>query len=538
MGTALRILQAMSALCLAMTPRVPASACSISVEYVRPTDFELVQISDAIVVATAREERPGEYGSTVAFDVGEKVKGEAPRGVEVVGRLEAPEPDKLSDIAGPGVIVGTGWCEPLPFRKGGRYLLFLQKDEEGQLRRTGHPMSRISEEYTGEDTAWMRIVRRYVRLQATAAPMEQISVIERLADSGRGLAGEPLTAAEIRDMRAHLRSLSPFKPTAYLLAAYAALEQGRMPSHGVRTPGRDLAETRRRILTALANGDHPDAMPLFDRLAAERPEDPDRIGLALRFFARNGAYGRAFQWIETRLMDRLNQLDPPAARRLIGHIAQLQSAGEEGKEPWRSDPRAASVWPELALSLYWYQVRRFGAYDAVFDVAIRTLPHDDYRARPLLTLALAADYEGGIAEWAVLELGDEKKREAWEKRPEAAREAGVDPAALPLQILLSAWQQKHQPVLEQVFCQSEARRLLLIRTFGDVGDQLYGDLIRKIAASALSENERALLPGAIEHWGRRSDPSLVVADQAAALLAELRQGKRTGTPIECGKTGK
>ena len=234
---------------------------------------------------------------------------------------------------------------------------------------------------------------------------------------------ERLAAVEIADIRDHLSSLSPHKPTAYLLAAYDALERGRSPEHGVRPRSADRERSdadalarfvfdrpaedgngqeaqRRQILTALVNGRHPGAMPLFDRLAADTPEDPVTMGLVLRYFAGNGAYGRAFQWIETRLMDMLPRLEPQAARRLVGDVAQLQSEGGDGKEPWRGDPRAAALWPELALSLYWYPVRTFGDdYSITFNSAVRTLPHDDYRARPLLTLALAKGYEKGIAEW-------------------------------------------------------------------------------------------------------------------------------------------
>lgn len=528
----LRRLKALAVLILAALPLSPASACSISADYVRPSSFELVQISDSIVVGTAREERPGDHGARVAFDVGEKIKGEAPLEVEMPGRLEAPEPE-FPSTGEARIVVGAGACGPSAYRKGGRYVLFLQKDEKGQLRRTGHILSPVSEAYAGEGSAWMRMVRRYVRLQATAAPMEQIALVERLAGSGRGLAGEMLTAAEVGDMRDHLRSLSPFKPTPYLLAAYAALERGRNPPNGALYRGRDLAAMRRQVLHSLVEGDHPDAMPLFDRLAAEKQEDPDRIGLTLRFFARNGAYARAFQWVESRLMDRLEQLDERPALRLIGHVAAMQS-GEEDGEPWRSDPRAATAWPELALSLYWYQVRRFGASRAIaFGEAIRTLATEDYRARPLLTLALAEDYAEGIEDWAVRELLDEKKRKAWETLPEAEKRAGEDPAALPLRILLFVWGQKHQPVLEQVFCQGRELRLLLIRTFGEVASGLYGDLIGKIASSPLSAEERAALPEAIRHWARRSDPDTVTADHAARLLAGLRQGKRPGTPIQC-----
>jgi hypothetical protein len=407
----------------------------------------------------------------------------------------------------------------------------------------------------------MRTVRRYLRLQAAAPPMEQLALLEQFAGSGRESAGEPLSPAEIRDIRDHLSSLSPYKPTAYLLAAYAALEQGRLPAHGVRSraadreqsdadaiaglllgePAREedsksLAAMRRQVLTALASGRHPEAMPVFERLAAEIPEDPDRIGLALRFLAGNGAYGRAFQWVETRLMKRLPELDPAAARRLVGHVAEMQSTGGEGQEPWRGDPRAAAVWPELALALYWHQVRAFGADSAFsFGSALRTLPHDDYRARPLLTLALAKSYEPGIVEWAVGELADEAKRTAWEDLPEATRKARTDPAALPLQVLLFAWHHQYQRVPEQVFCQSRARGLLLIRTLGEVGDGLYADLIQRIAASALSAEERSALPAAIEQWGGRNDKGWMYQGRAAKLVADLEQGKKTAAPIKCAK---
>ncbi|HEX8222605.1 MAG TPA: hypothetical protein VF605_02175 [Allosphingosinicella sp.] len=555
----MRIFRVAAVFCLAMTPWAQAQGCSAVEGYVRPSNFELVQISDAIVVATARAERRDrkQDESFIVFELGEKVKGEAPSRIELPGYLGRPRPSDQADIASSHPEGHQGPCNRTTFRKGGRYLLFLEKGEGGRLRQTGHLFSRINEDYAGEDTVWMRTVRRYLRLQATAAPMEQVALLERLAESGRGLAGERLKPAEIRDMRDHLSSLSPYKPTPYLLAAYAVLEQGKMPSHGVRSraadreqsdadaiaslvmgeprreeaPG-DLAAMRLRVLTALVDGRHPDAMPVFERLAAETPEDPDRIGLALRFFAKNGAYGRAFRWIETRLMDRLAQLDPAAAGRLIGHVAEMQSGEGEGKEPWRSDARAAALWPELALDLYWYEVRALGAGNVYrFESALRTLPHDDYRARPPLTLALAAGYKEGIADWAVSELGDETKRKAWEGLPEDSRKAGDDPAALPLQILLGAWQTKHEAVLEQVFCRSGPRRLLLLGEIGEYASSNYQPLIERFAASALSIDERAALRTAMQRWQERMHrPGNLFGPSVAGLLkGEQSKGK----PIVC-----
>lgn len=527
----LRGMAVLAAAFLSAWPWAAATACTFGPEHMPPSGFELVQLSDSIVVATAMEEKLVGEEVVVAFDVGERVKGDAPGRIEVRGSLEDPKPGEPSYVAGPDVIYVGDMCGPGPLRRGRRYLLFLDKDEEGRLRRTGN-WSRTAEEYAGEDSDWVRIVRRYVRVQASAAPMAQIAVLERLERRRRGIAGERLNDEEVDDIRDHLGRISPFKPTAYLLSAYAALERGMMPAHTPRARERDLQTMRRRVLTALVTGDHPSAMPLFDRLARQTPEDPDTIGLALRYFARNGDYDRAFRWVETRLMKRLSKLDRRPAYRLMGHVEKMQMGHGEGEEPWRSHARAASVWPELALSLYWYEVRRFGS-DAAPNVAdaIATIPHDDYRARPLVTLALAADYEDGISQWAVAELRDEKKRLAWEDLPAGAKAQGDDPARLPLQILLSAWESKHGAVLEEVFCQSASRRLALIEEIGATGSALYDWLVQNIAASPLDAGERSVLHRALARWhSRRRREGTGAGDPIAALL---KGHKSKGKPIAC-----
>lgn len=526
MRTILFGLTALTAVFLAVLPWAAANACSFNEDHMPASRFDLVQLSDAIVVATALGEKPGEDGSAVAFEVGERIKGEVPARIDVSGRIEAPDPS-----AGPVIL--SEMCGGLgPFRKGGRYLLLLEKGEGGRFRRTAAQWQ-SGEEYSGGSSASIRVVRRYVGLQASASPMAQVAMLERLARSRRGTAGERLDDEELADIRDHLGSISPFRPTAHLLAIFAALERGRAPAFAGRP--NDRAAIRRRVLTALVNGDHPGALPLFDRLAASRPGTADDIGLALRFHARNGAYPRAFEWVGTRLMKRLAELDPSQARRLIDHVKRMQDGGEEGAEPWRADPRAAARWPDLALALYWYQVRRFGPDDAViFDTALRALPHGDYRARPLLTLALAADHDQDIARWAVGELGGEGKAQAWTALSEDIGKATADPAELPLKILLSAWRSDRQPMLERLFCQGADRGLLLIHAFGEAGDSLYADLIRNIAASALTPEQRTALPGAITQWAKRNRASLRSSIHSG-LAADLRRGRRLGTPIECAR---
>jgi hypothetical protein len=556
-GKLMRRLWTAAAVCLTLLASERASACSFSDEYVRPSDFELVQRADAIVVATPREGRRDGNLDRVLLDVGERVKGVAPPRVDAVGRLPAA-PRKGEIIFGYSDEGHQGPCGGKTFRKGHRYLLFLERTEDGQLERISHAFSRADENYSAGAETWLRMVRRYVAIQAKAPPMEQIATLERMLKTGRDPSGARLTAEETQDLRDHLSSLSPDKPTPYLLAAYAALEQGKPPVHGDRAAGstrepsgaekaarlllgqevdekrQGREEARRRLLVALVNGHHPDARPLFERLAAATPQDPSTAGLVLRYFAKNGDYPRTFAWIETRLMNLLPRLEPGEAKRLIGDVA-LAQGGAEGEERWRRDPHAAAAWPELALSLYWYQVRTFGADEAIlFRDAFDALPQADMRARPLLTLALAKDYKEGVAKWAVAELRDAKKRQAWEGLPAEARATLEDPARLPLQILLSAWQAENGRVLEEVFCQSALRRSVLIRTLGDTGDSLFEWLVVGIGASDLSAEERDLLASAAARFAVREGRTLDADDVDKAVLVKALQRERiAGGPIMC-----
>lgn len=537
-ANSIHTLVAAAALCLALLACGPAFACSMSEEYVRPSDFELVQLSDAIVVATARQAGSGDGNvPTVAFDVTERVKGAPGTQVEVYGEVLRPL-RKGEILVGYSPEGHQGICEFRHFRLGHRYLIFLERFEGGKMR-AAHVFSRADENYSANAETWLRMVRRYVALQAEAQPMEQLTILERMLKTGRDQSDVRLKPVELDDLRYHLSSPTPYKPTPFLLATFDAVEHGKpvLPagpgsSESLTPPGLDAQ--RRQILLALVNGNHPDARPLFERLVATMPQDPSTIGLALRYFARNGAYQRAFAWIETRLMNLLPLLEERAARRLVGDVAQAQG-GPEGEERWRSDPHAAAVWPELALALYWYQVRAFRSDDAyLFSDAVAALPHADLRARPLLTLALGRGYEQGISEWAVAELRDVKKRQAWESLPEAARENREDPASLPLQVLLSAWRAEDGKVLEEVFCQSEPRRLALIRTLGESGDALYQGLLENIGASPLSQEARDLVAlGAVQLAVR--ERTMIERDDVnrPLLLKALQRERLPGAGLSC-----
>lgn len=539
----------------------PALACSVTADYVRPSNFELVQIADAIVVATPEGPASGsDHGLT--FRVVTAIKGTPPARVTLgMAALGRTTPSDLADLSGSHPQGYAGPCNRTSFAQDGRYLLFLEQAADGNWYQSGYPFSRVNEDYAGEDTAWMRAVRRYLLLQQSLTPMEQLAALARMAESGRDGGGVTLAAAERADIREHLSSISPWKPTAWLLDLHDRIERGEPLPFGSRPdaanreggdadrltsfvageslPAASAGAERERmlILGALTEGDHPDALPLFERLSAAPAIGPRLRGLILRFLARNGQYPRAYQWIETRLMVELTRLGYSDARLLLSEVNRLQwgENRQEGNQRWRSDPHAVATWPELALALYWYQVHAFGADPIQYRDAVGAIPVTDYRARPELTVALAAAFDTNVKNWAIAELA--RPPDPWV--PGADDEQ--DPAFLPLRVLATMWSSETIAELTRAYCQGGARRRLAVLALGQWGHSLYWELLAAMAGvPRLSADEKSwLVQAAIEMTARdvresRRRPFVLPADQREWLLIRLVRGERMGVaPLAC-----
>ena len=555
---------------LAVLFAVPAArACSVVETYIRPSNFELVQIADAIVVARAEHEVRDDSGEgSVSFQVETSVKGEAPaRVILPFASIGKPVPRDLSDLSGSNPEGHMGPCNRTTFARGARYLLFLERGEDGGWQQLSFPFSRVNEDFAGEDNAWMRAVRRYLRLQQSRPSMEQLAALTQMAETGLDDEDRPLADAERADIADHLRSISPWKPTAHLLDLYARLERG-----DAVTPRPDEANgeagnldevaslllgeprtvspqgpqrARRMILAALAEGDHPDAMPLFEALSARADLDVDQRGFMLRYLARNGQYSRAYQWIEHRLLPELARLSPRDAERLLAHVGDVQTGDHysDGKERWRQDPHAVAKWPEHAFALYRYAAATVGK-DRIggwLSAPLSDIPVSDYRARPELTIALAGAFDEGAERWATEELS----------HPQVPRDpdtAALVPEqhrdTLPLRVLAAAWSSERITALKRAFCDGGERRYLTLRALGQEGDELYESLLAEMAGTpSLSEEEQGwLLRAAIGFQARRfSDtvqPSWMGGESSDWLVTKLARGQWPKPTAICSSTAR
>ncbi|HEY0013537.1 MAG TPA: hypothetical protein VGB79_11895 [Allosphingosinicella sp.] len=394
----MRLLLALAALAAALTPTA-SRACSLGEDHIPASNFELVQMADAIVIASARRQtRDFDGERQVVFRTHSAVKGTVPRDIALPEtRLGRTRPSNNQDLSTVNPDAANGMCNRTTFARGQRYLLFLERGEDGGWTEVGMPFARINEDYTGEDNAWMRTVRRYLAMQQSLASMEQIAALTRMAEAGRDADGRLLMPGERADIASHLGSISPWKPTAWLLDVYVRAERGEpipfmappptpdVPPAPAPAPGsaaaavddvlgamdgpyqarslRRIDPVRDRVLLSLVEGRHPDALPLFERLWTSAEAAQPIRGLILRYFAANGHYPRAYRWIETDLIDALQALPPAEAMELLRDVqaVQMGDAWEEGRERWRSDPHAAATWPALSRAIDAYQTRTFGA---------------------------------------------------------------------------------------------------------------------------------------------------------------------------------
>ncbi|HEX8364172.1 MAG TPA: hypothetical protein VF603_02690 [Allosphingosinicella sp.] len=368
-GLMRRFLLACLAALLAVTGTLPALACSSTTEYVAPSNFELVQMADAIgIYAAVRSSGADDFPlGTVVFRLQRSVHGTPPPEFELDGaQLEEFDDDLISRSAvlespfaghdhGPG-------CMPGGFERRGRYLLILDRDEQGTWHSVEYGGGRAYAAYGGEASDWARTVRRYLDLR-NLEPAAQEAALIALHAGGRDRDGTPLSPLERTDIDNNLRTPSQWKPTPWLVERYERAVRGEAVDLLMSSPinwkwelGQDARAT---LLTSLAQGDHKGARPIFEHLLASEATSGRERGLALLYFANHGDYPLAFQWIETRLLAELPRLSSDDALTLLRLVEDVQRGDsyQVEEERWRSEPRAAAAWPELELVIKRYQER-------------------------------------------------------------------------------------------------------------------------------------------------------------------------------------
>ncbi|KLE34132.1 hypothetical protein [Aurantiacibacter luteus] len=189
----------------------PASACSVVSTYRVPTNLELVEQADVIVLGRVDGQRvTGEQPWDVALIVEpiEALQGELPESPLLLAEMTIAADDFVT-LSNPYEVqhahpeAGSGSCTRYTFPAGSTVLFFLEREGDG-LRPLGAPFARSSEDVLTSDAPWLRLVRFYA--EVVAAPEGERDAMLR-AEEARyaALANDPvarLMAADIARQRA------------------------------------------------------------------------------------------------------------------------------------------------------------------------------------------------------------------------------------------------------------------------------------------------------------------------------------------------
>lgn len=246
----------------------PAIACSSSAQYVAPSNFELVEMADAVGVYTPSRGHGADANpiGSVEFRLERIMHGSPPPTLTMVyAQLTDRHPRAVwqSELENPFLFHDYGGgCSRTSFDRGVPYLLILEQHREYGWGPVGAGGSRAKELYDpGSD--WARTVDRYLTVRRLPPSAREAAFVAFEGDTS-------LSAQERGDIRNHLRTPSQWKPVSWLIERLDRVTRGEDPDIIMSGPiqWRLGNDARAILLTSLANGRKPEARSLFERLIA------------------------------------------------------------------------------------------------------------------------------------------------------------------------------------------------------------------------------------------------------------------------------
>jgi hypothetical protein len=186
----------------------PAAACSMPSSYRPPSNLQLVDSAETIVLGVV-EGGPDRLGDTFASNVIVRptllLKGDAlPAEVRLGGMVRTDPRIVMTrsdprELHAPNRDALRGACRRIIFERGMMLLLFLQRGDDGRLHLARHAFARTAEDVPSPDSLWVRATRLYGEIAALPAAERRAALIAR-RDSLRAAGGDPdaaLLAADI-----------------------------------------------------------------------------------------------------------------------------------------------------------------------------------------------------------------------------------------------------------------------------------------------------------------------------------------------------
>lgn len=467
-----------------------AYACSVSRDYIFPTNFEQVQLADAIVIARLHTLTSGD----TSFELIEVLKGpkapEAP--YEITPRLSDKFPSHPYSLQTENSSDGGGSCSRGAYAEGKLHLLFYSKrPETGGYVQSVTIYGRDSEDIASMDAFWLKVVRKYLDIQAHHSPMEQLDQLRRLRQE---LLEGPISPAHISwviDIENHLVSPTPYKPMAFLLQMHKSLhDQGAWPDDA---PYRDIGHGR-RFDTAEQIQQVAKAMMLSKQKIA-----PEQLLTMINSETNAAVLGRLLAILARQASeaDVLKVYDIVVERMVLGTDSDLRTLsdglvaaingklelGEGLSAGWRT--RLLALFSRLYEEGFWLRLPRAGAAAMAADWNPNEAP-----AGPMAYLLAIHDYTPIVA-WADRVLRDEQ--------------ASNDDLATAMRVKFLNHSNGPKNIWQQFFCGTEQRRTAFIQAMDIVhaGSGKNNWFERIAASSELTETDWTSLKTALQRRAKR-----------------------------------
>lgn len=184
---------------------LPALACSVVPGYRVPTNMELVERADLILLGTVNDgdfEPDSTPEQMITVEPVEALKGATPSGplalsamIATGAEMQLSNPYELKD-AHPQSFAGA--CTRYAFPRGSRILFFLER-QDGVWHQAGGPFSRWAEDVLTDDAPWLQAVRFYIAVAKLPA-QDRIAALTARRNELGALGDDPvaqLIAADI-----------------------------------------------------------------------------------------------------------------------------------------------------------------------------------------------------------------------------------------------------------------------------------------------------------------------------------------------------
>ncbi len=210
----MRPLPTLAGLALLAAAPFPALACSLAPGYRVPTNLELVERADLILLGTVTEgdfEPDGTSQQMIAVEPVEALKGAMPSSpialpamIATDADIQLSNPYELRD-AHPQSLAGA--CVRYVFPRGSRVLFFLGR-QDGAWHEAGGPFSRWAEDVLTDDAPWLQAVRFYIDVAKLPEEDRPAALAARRSELG-ALGDDPVAQLLAADIDRQLAGANP-----------------------------------------------------------------------------------------------------------------------------------------------------------------------------------------------------------------------------------------------------------------------------------------------------------------------------------------